>query len=86
MEPRSKTGIRVKMKATAESKIHEAEGRSQSLPSGKASEHSPPKKEALVPVILKSHPNSLSSGPLAKPRHRRKQMARDRSGVGARLD
>lgn len=67
-EPRPKNGIRVKMKVTVERKIHETEDRSQSLPSGKASEYSPPKKEALLPLILKSHPNSFSSGFLAKKR------------------
>lgn len=57
-EPRLNTGIMVKMKVTVERKKHETEGKSQSLPSGKASKYSPPKKEALVPFILKFHPNS----------------------------
>ena len=73
------------MKVTVERKIHKAEGRGQSLPSGKASEYRPPKKEALLSPILKSHPNPFSSGPMAKPRHRRKQMTRDRYGAQARL-
>lgn len=70
-EPRPKTGIRVEMKVTVERKIQETEDRSESLPSGKASGYSPPEKEALLPTlppILISHPNSLSSGPLAKKR------------------
>lgn len=70
-EPRPKTGIRVEMKVTVGRKIHETEDRSQSFPSGKASEYSPPKKEALLPTpppILLSHPNSFPFGPLAKKR------------------
>lgn len=59
-EPRPNTGIMVKMKVTEERKNHETEGKSQSLPSGKASEYSPPKKEALLPPILKFHSNSNS--------------------------